>query len=271
MKTLDKPIFALGKGLPGRLPSGGPVIRLSRAADIEQALEHSAKGWIASDDVSAVELVGKAAHKLGGLQRKVPSLGKLFLLETSNLDVLSTAANVFPRVYWSDSPKHRLPLVQIVKVVMAPDARDRIISGRVDLQTKMLKLVRGDFSSLLVPLSIFKPAGDGVVPDPTDFEVIDFGHAIRLGQYESAADAIFYEVDPEYRKRLREKRRAEEQTFGASLRRLRLQRGLRQSDFGFPQRTIARIESGVVAKPHPATVRQIADCLGVQPDEIETF
>ena len=43
-------------------------------------------------------------------------------------------------------------------------------------------------------------------------------------------------------RRLLAKRRADDKTFGACLRRLRLQRGLRQSDFGgVSAKTIARI------------------------------
>jgi hypothetical protein len=46
-----------------------------------------------------------------------------------------------------------------------------------------------------VPLSIFTPSGDGTVPDFADFAPIDYGHAIRFGRYEAAADAIFSEAE----------------------------------------------------------------------------
>jgi hypothetical protein len=142
----------------------------------------------------------------------------------------------------------------------------------VDRSAGTLTLYRGDFSRLTVPLSIFKPTGTGTEIDPSDFEVIDSGHAVRLGAYEAAADAIFYECDPEYRKRYRRRLRAEEKTFGASLRRLRVLRGLRQGDFApLSAKTVARIERGEVDKPHGQTLSRIADRLGVTPEDIESY
>src|SRR5207249_5517482 len=142
--------------------------------------------------------------------------------------------------------------------LVAPDPGSLIIGGVVDQGTKTLTVYRGDLGRLTVPQSVFQPSGDGTAPDFSDFEVIDFGHAIRLGPYESSADAIFYEGDPAFRKRLRERRHEEERTFGASLRRLRMQRRLRQEDFPpLPARTIARIEGGVT-KPREGTLAVIA-------------
>ena len=67
-------------------------------------------------------------------------------------------------------------------------------------------------------------------------------------------------------------RRAEEKGFGASLRRLRLQRGLRREDFApLSPKTIARIEQGRVRNLHAKTQATIAMTLGVQPEEIETY
>jgi transcriptional regulator with XRE-family HTH domain len=81
-----------------------------------------------------------------------------------------------------------------------------------------------------------------------------------------------YEADPEYRSRLTAKRRAEDKTFGACLRRLRLQRGLRQSDFGeVTAKTIARIERGETDAPHGRTLSLIARHLQVEPKDIASF
>ena len=49
--------------------------------------------------------------------------------------------------------------------------------------------------------------------------------------YEAAADAILYEMDRDYRKKVTLQRKESETTFGASLRRLRMQRKLRRTDF----------------------------------------
>jgi transcriptional regulator with XRE-family HTH domain len=68
------------------------------------------------------------------------------------------------------------------------------------------------------------------------------------------------------------KRGAEEKTFGASLRRLRLQRGLKQSDFNeVSAKTIRRIERGETDAPHGKTLAAIAARLQVEPNEIASY
>ena len=65
--------------------------------------------------------------------------------------------------------------------------------------------------------------------------------------------AVLYEWDPHYRRKLKSRRLKDDRSFGASLRRLRKQRGLKRTDFRpVDARTIARIETGAVAKPHGA-------------------
>lgn len=59
---------------------------------------------------------------------------------------------------------------------------------------------------------------------------------------------------------------------GGAIRRLRLQKGLRQSDVpGVTAKEIARIELGQVKKPHQDTLRKIAVRTGVPVDQLETF
>ncbi|MFM8724024.1 MAG: helix-turn-helix domain-containing protein, partial [Planctomycetaceae bacterium] len=89
----------------------------------------------------------------------------------------------------------------------------------------------------------------------------------------ASADAILYEFDPQYRRRISRMRQQSERSFGASLRRLRKQRGLRREDFE-PEvtgKTIARIEQGVVRQVHKKTLDVIAKRLRVTPAEIESF
>jgi len=106
-------------------------------------------------------------------------------------------------------------------------------------------------------------------PDPKDFDVIDCGQTIRLGDYEAAYDAILYVFDPEFRQRLKELRVKEEQSFGASLRRLRLLKGMRRSDFHeVNEKTLARIERGEVKLPHKKTLDSLARQLGVESGDI---
>ncbi len=63
-----------------------------------------------------------------------------------------------------------------------------------------------------------------------------------------------------------------ERGLGPALRRLRLQRGLRQTDFGdLPAKTMARIERGKITRPRRRTLAAIVRKLGVLPQDIETF
>jgi len=102
--------------------------------------------------------------------------------------------------------------------------------------------------------------------------LIDFGHTIQLGPYEAAGDALLYEYDVEYRRRLNQIRRETNKGLGPSLRRVRIQKGLRQSDFpGVSAKTIARIERGEVRELQKRTRKKIASVLGIEPDEIETY
>jgi hypothetical protein len=165
-----------------------------------------------------------------------------------------------------------LPAEELGEVLASPERANLFIGGQVDVDAGALLLIRGDLSSVMVPLSMFRAAPDGPQPDPSRFSVTDHGQTIQLGDYESASDAILYEVDPEFRRALAKRRRAEEKTFGASLRRLRIQRGLRQGDFsGISEREIGRIERGEVEKPHQDTLRLIARRLGVRVEEIDEY
>jgi hypothetical protein len=164
-----------------------------------------------------------------------------------------------------------LPFEQIVEVLRTERPNDYIIGGAIDLEDRVLLLYRGLLDALVVPLSWFT-ARRGIKPDPNRFEVIDFGTAIRLGEYEASTDAILYEFDRDYRRRARENLVKKDQTFGGALRRLRLQKGLKRSDFpGVDSKTIARIERNEVERPHAETLEVIARVLGVPAEDIETY
>jgi hypothetical protein len=111
-------------------------------------------------------------------------------------------------------------------------------------------LLRGHLEAMVVPFSFFRKSGDGTAPDFTRLRLADYGRTIALGDYEASADAILYERDPDYRRRLKKQHRQSERTFGASLMRLRKQRRLKRSDFApVSSKEIARIERGEVEKP----------------------
>ena len=166
-----------------------------------------ANAWLATDALAAADLLAEASCAK-------TRLDQLVLLEPPRLNSLAAAMDLFRSVIWADNRKRWLALEEMIDVLNSSDPRDYVVGGMVDQQTARLTLYRGDFSRLTVPLAIFEPTPNGVQIDPTDFEVIDNGLAVRLGAYEAAADAIFYECDPGYRQRLRRQRREEEKTFG---------------------------------------------------------
>lgn len=274
-------IFVVARGQVHELPArrgrvaplrSRPAIRKAIAAAHAPSAKVSVvapeiEAWLISDREAFQDLLAEA------MAAKVPrrKLGRLVFLNPPRLENVAAALDLFRSVGWTDDRQRWLPWLELIEVLNAPAPREYIVGGMVDPDSQTLTVYRGDFSRLTVPLSIFKPSGEGIAIDPADFEVIDTGHAVRLGKYQAAADAIFYEGDPDYRKEYRRRLRASEKTFGASLRRLRILRGLRQGDLGLPAKTVARIERGEVARPHGKTLALIAANLGVEPEEIETY
>jgi hypothetical protein len=165
-----------------------------------------------------------------------------------------------------------LPGEELIAAILRNDASDRFIGGSVDPKAKTLMLLRGNLKVLIAPFSIFPASGDGTRPDFTKLGFTDYGRTVVLGTYEAAADAILYELDAEYRRRLNKERRQTERSFGAALRRLRKQRRLKRTDFSpVSAKEIARIERNEVGKPHSRTLQLIADRLGVRPEEIASY
>jgi hypothetical protein len=268
-----KSIYLVGGARPGRQGGDRFTHLRGRRAIHDAVWKYERPGtWVTSDPSGADRLVEEVAERVLSLGSRRRRFGDLVLLEPPRIESLAAAQDLFTSVAWSDARKSWLPLPDLIEALGASDPSQLIIGGLADPGTMTLTVYRGDLERLTVPFSVFRPSGDGTAPDFSDFAVIDNGHAIRLGRYESAADAILYEGDPAYRKRLRDQRIAAEQTFGASLRRLRLQRRLRQDDFApLSPRTIARIENGATPKPHGRTLKLIAQRLDVEPDAIETF
>ena len=213
-----------------------------------------------------VELISRKTHR-----RAV--FGNLLTLEAVKVDVRPTLEGLFGRVIGVSRQFKKLPLRELVEVLSSvPDERrDVFIGGVLNLEFGSLVLVRGNLDRVIAPLSMFRPSGRAT-PDFSKFKLGDYGHTLRFGDYEATADIVLWEVDPDYRKRAKARERAHARGFGPSLRRLRQQRGLSQSDFpNVARKTISRIENGEVESPHGVTLNRIAKALGVPPDEIETY
>jgi DNA-binding Xre family transcriptional regulator len=121
-------------------------------------------------------------------------------------------------------------------------------------------------------LTAFRKSGDGTEPDFSRFSIEDSGQSVRFGEYEASTESILYGFDANYRKRHRKNLIKTEKGLGASIRRLRLQKGLRQTGFSdVDEKEIRRIETGEVKKPHKSTLQKIAAKLGVDVEELGNF
>lgn len=200
-------------------------------------------------------------------------LGRDRLLVTEDVD--ATLREYLEALFFAvvtGPPSCFLPLDELLAAFSSPDRRDLALGLLVSAAREAIVIVRGDLERMVVPWSWFRPTPRGIAPDFADAEVIDGGLTIRLGQYEAALDAILYEFDREFRSRERQRRFGTDASFGAALRRLRLQKGVARGDFPeISEKEIARIERGEVVRPHGATLRAIADTLGVEPRDIETY
>jgi hypothetical protein len=277
MMTTTKPkkLFLLGTGAKSvmrLLRAGLPASQVQNRRSLVQALDEASPSalWLAVSPDGTDELLQEAIRLPS--RRRRSRLGGLLTLHKPRTENIQPLDDLFDPFVWSTGNFSFLPLDELAEVLADERRADLFIGGYADARNETLTLVRGDLRRLSVPVSLFLPSGVGDKPDPFRLEFADCGNTVQLGDYEAAADAILYEADPDYRSRLLAKRRAEDKTFGACLRRLRLQRGLRQSDFGdVAAKTIARIERGETEAPHGQTLATIAGRLQVEPSEITSY
>lgn len=172
------------------------------------------------------------------------------------------------------SPGHGmrlLPADELRGVLAAPEREDLIIGGFVSPCDDLVVLYRGTLEPLPVPFAWFQRRPDAR-PDFAQLAVADEGQTVAFGEYEVSTDIILYAHDAAYRKRAKARQLEQDDSFGASLRRLRLSHGLRRGDFpGVSDKEIARIERGEITTPHRRTLDTIAARLGVTAEELGTF
>jgi hypothetical protein len=94
-----------------------------------------------------------------------------------------------------------LPHSQLIEVRMLPNNQRRgmIVAAFIDLVLDEMVVYNGNEEEFIVPLSFFEPSGDGTAPDFKAIEIIDYGHTVKLGEYEAASRAILYDIDPQYK------------------------------------------------------------------------
>jgi len=169
------------------------------------------------------------------------------------------------------NPEAALPRAELADVLHAEHPGDFVVAAHHFAREDQLILWRGDFSTLVVPLSELRAYASRRF-DPRKLRITDYGQTLAFGAYEASVDAVLYERDPSYRRRANARRRNQDRSFGGCLRRLRIMRGIGRDEFpGLTAKTIARIERGEVQRPHARTLRTIARVLGVRPEEIESY
>lgn len=200
------------------------------------------------------------------------TLGMGVFIHALDIKTIPVLTSLFRRIAFSIDGGF-ISAEELAEVLEAENRADLLIGGFVNNATQTITFWRGNFESLTVPFSAFEKSGNGTEPDFNSFSVIDCGQTVKLGRYEAAVDALLYEYDPEYRRASSKRRLQEDRSFGASLRRLRKQRGLRREDFepDVSAKTVARIEQGTVVRIQKKTLDSLAKRLGVEPQEMASF
>jgi len=254
-----------GTGLFQRLKAS----RLHFQSDVRAAMTQRSvySLWIAPSE-PAVELpLGTLPHRPADSDLRLLSLKRAASTAAQNL-----LHAHFRFVVSVGDGVQLLPIAELIEVLESDHRSDLLIGGIVMPTRSEVLLYRGNFEPITIPLNWFAPRSGSADPDVSKFAVTDYGQTIRRGDCEASTDAILYEFDEDYRRRAKKRRADEDESIGGAIRRLRLQKGLRQSDFpGVTAKEIARIEPGKVKKPHKETLRKIADQTGVPVDQIETY
>jgi hypothetical protein len=200
------------------------------------------------------------------------NLGSLLWLSRPSAASLTPLQSVFKSMALPNPQNAVLGIEELVEVLASPDRQDLAIAVAYDTGTQTLTLWRGDFSRIVVPATALEVNGKSPKPDFDNISMIDYGQTIRLGRFEASVDALLYEFDKDYRRKLLIERRSKEKGFGPSLRRLRTQKRLSRAAFRpLSAKTIARIERQEVDTPRGRTLAAIAKTLRVPADEIVTY
>jgi len=206
---------------------------------------------------------------LAGVQTKTDSLLLLDRPRPSQAPILRAR---FAMVWTPDDGLKFLPKDELIEVVGSSKRDELFVGGVVDEVEEVVLLLRGNLRVVEAPFRMFQPSGT-TKPDFSKFAVVDYGTAVAFGEYTATADSILYELDSTHRKKVKERRLTLNDSFGGSLRRLRMLRGLSQTDFapGVSAKEVGRIESGKITKPRDETVKRLAKKLGVSSNDIASY
>lgn len=219
--------------------------------------------WIADQ---AVQVCPLAQHK-----PRTSANHRLLLLNGMSWMEREVLSLVFRFVVSPGQGMRLLPPAELKDVLAAPDRGDLFIGGFASPCDDLVVLYRGTLEPLVVPFAWFERR-PGVRLDFGALGLSDYGQTVTFGTHEVASDAILYAHDAAYRKRAKQRALQHDDSFGASLRRLRLSHGLRRGDFeGISEKEIARIERGEIATPHRRTLETIAARLGVDVGDLGAY
>jgi len=242
--------------------------RLHFQSDVRAALavRSSYSLWITPSQRAMELLLGTLPRRPSGDDQRLLSL------ERAGEDVRSLVHSHFRFVVSAGEGVQLLPIAELIEVLGSDNRADLLIGGLVMPTRSALLLYRGNLEPITIPLEWFAQRAGRPSPDISKFAVTDYGQTVQFGDYEASTDAILYEFDEDYRLRSKKRQLEEDPSLGGAIRRLRLQKGLRQSDFpGVTAKEIARIERGKVKKPHQETLQRIADRTGVPLEQIHTY
>ncbi len=96
-----------------------------------------------------------------------------------------------------------LSIEDLIEVFKSSNSENLFVGISVRKSKEFIILLRGKkFKQMTIPSSWFSRYKNSNSPNPDfdDFEIIDYGHTIRLGKYEAATEAVLYDFDPEYKK-----------------------------------------------------------------------
>lgn len=219
--------------------------------------------WIADQ---ATQVCPLAQHK-----PRASANHRLLLLNGASWVEREVLSLVFRFVVSPGQGMRLLPPEELKDVLAAPDRADLVIGGFASPCDDLVVLYRGTLEPLVVPFAWFERR-PGVRLDFDALGVTDFGQTVTFGGHEVSTDSILYAHDAAYRKRARARELEHDDSFGASIRRLRLSHGLRRGDFpGISEKEIARIERGEIGNPHRRTLETIAARLGVEVEGLGTY
>jgi hypothetical protein len=241
LRSLDEALGAFDRGSGGR----APVV------------------WIADEAARVCPLVH---HK-----PRAANNHRLLLLKGASWMEREVLSLVFRFVVSPGHGMRLLPAEELRGVLAAPDREDLIIGGFASACDDLVVLYRGTLEPLVVPFAWFARR-PGATPDFEQLAITDDGQSVLFGEYEVSTDNILYAHDAAYRKRAKARQLENDDSFGASVRRLRLSHGLRRGDFpGVSDKEIARIERGEITTPHRRTLETLAARLGVSVEELGSF